>query len=283
MKQLGPGILKESEIYFTSVSPKAQKLFYNVLCAGHFYCDSEYHLARDNYSSILILHVIKGSFSFRNGQDDFFTALEGETVILDCFEPHEYFTKDNLESLWLHINGANSRELCSELTENAGNIISRENCESVKTKISEIFEKIRNNKGFSEENLTVEVYALLMELFNVASTKHSSDGYHGNMIEALKVYISAHLEEKITVAGLSEIAHMSPTHFSRVFRQYTGFSPYDYVINARLNKAKELLLKTDMSVAQIAYATGFNSQANFVYCFTDSMGVSPGKFRKTGF
>lgn len=76
---------------------------------------------------------------------------------------------------------------------------------------------------------------------------------------------------------------MSTTHFSRVFKQQTGFSPYDYVLMMRLNKAKELLLKTDMYIAEIAYETGFNSEANFVYCFKNIEGISPGKFRKLNF
>lgn len=64
MKQIGPGILPASEIYFSSPSQKAKKLYYNVLCAGHFYCDNNYRLVRDNYDSILVLYVVSGSFTF---------------------------------------------------------------------------------------------------------------------------------------------------------------------------------------------------------------------------
>ena len=106
---------------------------------------------------------------------------------------------------------------------------------------------------------------------------------HEDNIQRVKEYITEHLGESISVEALSEIANMSVTNFSRVFRQQTGFSPYDYVLSSRLNKAKECLLRTDMSVTQIAYETGFNSEANFIYCFTKSEGISPGKFRKLKF
>ena len=91
------------------------------------------------------------------------------------------------------------------------------------------------------------------------------------------------LSNNITVEDLAKIANMSVTNFSRVFRQHTGFSPYDYVLSSRINKAKEYLLKTDISIAQCAYETGFNSEANFIFCFTNSEGISPGKFRKLKF
>ena len=82
---------------------------------------------------------------------------------------------------------------------------------------------------------------------------------------------------------LADELHISPTHLSRLFRQYTGFSPYDYVIAVRISKAKEYLLTTDKSITDIAYLTGFNSQANFIYCFKNHEGMSPGKFRKLKF
>ena len=77
--------------------------------------------------------------------------------------------------------------------------------------------------------------------------------------------------------------HMSPSHFSRVFKQQTGFSPYDYVLIVRLNRAKELLQRTSMTVSEIAYETGFNSESNFIYFFTTNVGISPGKFRRLKF
>jgi AraC family transcriptional regulator len=76
---------------------------------------------------------------------------------------------------------------------------------------------------------------------------------------------------------------MSPSHFSRVFKQQTGFSPYDYVLVSRLNRAKEYLQKTSMTVSEIAYEVGFNSDTNFIFFFKSNTGLSPAKFRKLKF
>ena len=279
MKQFGPGILGNSEIVFSSSTAKAKKIYYNVLCAGHFYCDEKYHLKRDNYDSFLILYVADGKFTFIDKGNQF-TAEKGDTVILDCYKSHEYFTNDYLESYWVHIEGANCRDFYNEITEN-GSIIKGNENSRIKERIIRLFKGV--DHSVHESELSLEVYKLFLEMTNPAIRSVKGETPHRENIKSIKEYISDHLNEKITVNHLAEAVHMSPTHFSRVFKVQTGFSPYDYVVASRLSKAKEYLLTTDMSVAEIAYETGFNSEANFVYCFTNNEGISPGKFRKLKF
>ncbi len=76
---------------------------------------------------------------------------------------------------------------------------------------------------------------------------------------------------------------MSSSHFSKIFRQQTGFSSYDYLLITRLNKAKDYLQKTDLSVSEIAFQVGFNSDTSFISFFRQSTGLSPNKFRRLMF
>lgn len=273
--------MEKSEIYFSSPSLKAKKLYYNTLSAGHFYCDKDYHLKRECFDSILLVHIIDGTFTFRTGNGEFVTAKNKDTVIMDCYEPHEYWTADSLEFLWIHIDGPNCRAICSEIISTDGNISKSVKHGYIKEIIYKIFEGVKGAACFSEHELSFAIYELLIELLNPSKAKNGK--HHEESIAKAKEYIFEHLNERITVESLAKISNMSPTHFSRVFRQQTGFSPYDYVLSSRLNKAKEYLLKTDMSVTQIAYEAGFNSEANFIYCFTNNEGISPGKFRKLKF
>lgn len=281
MKQIGPGILPKSEIFFSSPSLKAKKLYYNVLCAGHFYCDNSYHLKRDNYDSILILHIIDGTFTFKGENGEFLTAEKTDTVILDCYESHEYFAEDSVEFLWIHIDGVNSREICREIISDNGNISKSVKYNYLRDLLFKIFSDVKNGVIIPEQQLSFSIYEMLLELLNPSKTKDKT--IHEENIARTKEYIVSHLNEQITVEILADVANMSVTNFSRVFRQQTGFSPYDFVLSTRLNKAKEYLLQTNMSVTQIAYETGFNSESNFIYCFTNNEGISPGKFRKLKF
>ena len=72
---------------------------------------------------------------------------------------------------------------------------------------------------------------------------------------------------------------MSPAHFSRSFKAATGSAPHEYVSLQRLDLAKRLLLTSDRLLIDIAYATGFSSQANFNRAFRRAVGTTPGAYR----
>ncbi len=278
----GTGVLEKSELYFSSPSQTAKNIYYYAVSSGHFFCDKNYRLVRESFESLLILYVANGTFTFVNGNGRHLTAKSGDTVILDCYSPHEYYTADTLESLWVHVCGGDSRKLYGEIVKAHGNILHCKDCDYVKCLISRIIDGMSGKTPPTENAVSLNIYKLFLELLNPLSAG-SGETKNEDNIELAKSYIFEHLSENITVKKLSAAARMSASHFSRVFKQQTGFSPYDYVLTARLNRAKELLQKTDFSVLQIAEETGFNSEANFVYFFTTNAGVSPLKFRKLKF
>lgn len=282
MKSTELGVLKKSEVYFSSPSQTAKKLYYYPISAGHFFCIKGYHLIRDNYNSLLITHIIDGTFTYiKDGKH--ITARAGDTVILDCYKPHEYYTNDSFESIWIHIAGANSFELFEEVEKTDGNLVKCRDVNHVKKLLFRIYDSISGVNPPSELNISLDIYKIFAELLNPQSIKSKSESNYEDSIQDVKNYITENLNEKLTVQRLADESHMSTSHFSRVFKQQTGFSPYDYVLITRLNKAKYLLQKTEMSVSSIAYETGFNSESNFICFFTDNEGISPGKFRKLKF
>lgn len=282
MKCNETGVLKKSEVYFSSPSQIAKKLYYYPISAGHFFCVKEYHLVRKNYNSLLITHILDGSFTFvKDGKH--ITARKGDTVILDCYKPHEYYTNDNFESIWVHIAGANSYELFEEIESSAGNLIKCKDIQHLRKLLFRIFDGIKSDNPPTELNLSLDIYKLFAELLNPQSAKSKGENSYEDCVQIVKEYISENLNENLTVAKLAEIVNMSSSHFSRIFKRQTGFSPYDYILISRLNRAKYLLQVTDMTVASIAYETGFNSESNFIFFFTENEGISPGKFRKLKF
>lgn len=282
MKSTETGVLKKSDLLFYTPSSTAKKMYYYPICAGHIFAAHGYHMIRKNYKSILVAHIIDGSLTFvLNGEH--ITAHKNDTVILDCFKPHEYYTDNSFESIWIHFNGPNCIDICEEITALNGNIIKTDNYEQIKSLLFRIFNDISKKEHISEMNMSLNIYKLLGELSNPVSDMDCSKANYDDLINNAKKYIAAHLNEKLTVQIISEITHMSPSHFSRVFKQKTGFSPYDYVLISRLNKAKDYLQKTNMTVSQIAYEVGFNSDTNFIFFFKTNTGISPSKFRKMKF
>lgn len=99
-------------------------------------------------------------------------------------------------------------------------------------------------------------------------------------IEDTLLYIEQNPAEDLSVGRLAARLFFSPDHFTRLFKSVTGEPPRRYIARVRNQKAIQLLLSTDMSVARIAAATGFETPAYFSGTFKKMNGVSPADFRK---
>jgi AraC-like DNA-binding protein len=94
-------------------------------------------------------------------------------------------------------------------------------------------------------------------------------------------YVEAHLNNRIELVELSAIAGLSVFHFAREFKQSAGVTPHYYLMRRRVERAKELLASTDLSLSEIAFATGFSDQSHFTRHFRQMIGMTPGQFRRS--
>ncbi len=89
-------------------------------------------------------------------------------------------------------------------------------------------------------------------------------------------YIHDHLGQNLSLADLANLANLSPSRFTRVFRQETGLSPHQYLIQARIERAKHLLRSDgELSIGDIAHQVGFADQSHFTRHFKRIVGVTP--------
>ena len=93
-------------------------------------------------------------------------------------------------------------------------------------------------------------------------------------------YIEAHIDRDLDLAELASAASMSVYHFARRFKETVGMSPHAYVLSRRVRRAEALLGRSDTSLAEIAIACGFSSQAHLTTAFRARLGVTPGKYRR---
>ncbi|WP_438828686.1 helix-turn-helix transcriptional regulator [Streptomyces klenkii] len=85
--------------------------------------------------------------------------------------------------------------------------------------------------------------------------------------------------EPLDVPALARSAHMSPGHFSRSFRAAFGETPYSYLMTRRIERAKALLRRGDLSVTDVCFAVGCTSLGSFSSRFTELVGESPSAYR----
>ncbi|MDR7313845.1 helix-turn-helix transcriptional regulator [Brevibacillus nitrificans] len=100
-------------------------------------------------------------------------------------------------------------------------------------------------------------------------------------IDALIAYIHRYIDEPLPLSRLASYVSYSPYHFTRLFKERMGLPPLYYVSSLRLQKAKDLLIHTNMSVRDIGLEIGQQSLGTFSSRFTEKVGVSPTEFRNS--
>lgn len=103
----------------------------------------------------------------------------------------------------------------------------------------------------------------------------------GDVFAATRAWALDHLHDDLTLTTLARRATVSPRTFSRRFTADTGITPMQWVLRARIDHARELLERTDLSVTQIAEATGLRSDTNLRRHFGAIIGTSPTAYRAT--
>ncbi|MFY0758943.1 AraC family transcriptional regulator [Metabacillus dongyingensis] len=93
-------------------------------------------------------------------------------------------------------------------------------------------------------------------------------------------YFSFHLSENITIKDMAKRARLSPSRFSTLFREHFGKSPYQYLLQLRIEHAEELLLNSPLKLHQIAEYCGFADAQHFSKSFKKMTSKTPGSYRK---
>jgi AraC family transcriptional regulator len=94
-------------------------------------------------------------------------------------------------------------------------------------------------------------------------------------------HIEANLASKMDIDDLANVVALSRSHFSRAFKRSVGFSPMEYVVVRRVERAKVMISGTSEPLAEVALACGFADQAHLNRRFRDIVGVSPGRWRRS--
>lgn len=99
-------------------------------------------------------------------------------------------------------------------------------------------------------------------------------------IETTQDHMSTHFQEPLTLDGLAQMAGLSASHYSRLFKKLIGYSPIDYLTHLRVDRAKELLVLSDYRLKSIASSVGYSDEFYFSRIFKKIAGVSPREYAK---
>ena len=101
----------------------------------------------------------------------------------------------------------------------------------------------------------------------------------GHELRHVLDYIDVHLTGEITIRTLAAQSNLSTSHFRALFKQATGLSPRQYILNERIRRAEKLLQQTDLPITQVALAVGFYDQSHLTRHMRQLLGTTPGALR----
>lgn len=149
--------------------------------------------------------------------------------------------------------------------------------------VEAIMEEERDRKHNSSEVTNGILCALLLLIArkNVGASDLPAGNYSKmrRIMDALR-YLELHYQNEMAIETIASVCHMSETHFRRQFRACMHMTPLAYLNFLRVEKACELLRRTDYSVELIAEKTGFQSQSSFIRNFKEYVGKTPYQWKK---
>lgn len=101
------------------------------------------------------------------------------------------------------------------------------------------------------------------------------------MIEKVYGYIEDHYDQDLSLNKLAEISRFSPSYLSRMYKQIVGKSISEHIVEVKLQKSKEMLLRSEMKIGEIAQLMGFSTPSYFTFFFKKRMNMSPQEYRES--
>ena len=265
------GVLASSRVYFHTPAHAAENLFLTLVCAGRYDCDGSYRVERNCYDSGLLLLVLAGEgYSYVRGRR---TGLrEGDLLLLDCYAEHCYGTDTGFCILWAHFSGQNARALLSAAEAYPPVLCAGSYPYSLVQDMETLFHMLDQKRRLPDAH----IHRMLTELTTAFLLPSETAGESPSQsMERVAAYLSSRLSENVTIEQLAALAHLSPSQLIRAFKRETGFSPHQYLLEARLNAARYLLASTGLSLAQIAEQCGFTDASALVNSFRRRLGITP--------
>lgn len=114
-----------------------------------------------------------------------------------------------------------------------------------------------------------------------SAQSHQLQGPHAHVLRRAQEFITTHYTESLSLEQVAEHVALSPTYFSRIFKQVIGCTFVEYLTRVRLEEARRLLRTTTLSLAEISYAVGYQSPNYFSEVFKTVEGMTASAYRRS--
>lgn len=228
-----------------------------------------------------LLYVASGIAHFQNGQT-YFPLPAGSAVVYypNHTQFYYYTAEDASDVFWVHFTGNQvSRYLKGNgFPDNGFYMV------GINSRYVSIFNHMIHEQQLKKENYDelCKHYLLQLLLLMNRGMKEASESCNNHIaaINRTVTYFHGHYNEPISICKIAKENHLTPNWFNRCFQDYYGMSPQAYLMNIRIEKAKEFLTNYSLSIAEVSQLTGYSDAFYFSRIFKRKTGLSPQQYRK---
>lgn len=195
-------------------------------------------------------------------------------------KPDEYSIQTPLKfGSWTKLSKAFQESLGSMLISESAIVIQK--AKIFKKYFVELKKELTSQQSSYEIMVGNIIENLFVDLHRHLSLQRQKTEQDDHFIEKLNQIICTDFNRKWIIDDLAHQFGMGKTKFTNEVKELTGYPPNSYIINLKIDKAIELLKNKDTSLSDIAYACGFSSLQHFTSIFSQRIGMSPGKYKRS--
>lgn len=280
-------VSSDSRWFIASTHPMARIRLPYVQEIGEFAAKRNYMTTRTHLPSFLLKITLDGEGFLRYDDLEYYTQ-RGEFFLIDCRHPHYYSTSpraDFWKVIWIHFWGGDAQEYYRcfwEVNHGSPKSILRtpESVQIIRNLIqdysAELYTDYRTDVKASSQISTLLSNCVLSVL---EGNDKLSLQTPPKFVFEVRNYIAEHYQERITLDFLAEKFYVNKFYLHKQFQLYLHTTPREFQKNLRINKAKEFLRASTLSVGDIADNLGFDTPSYFISSFRKAEGKTPLQYR----
>ncbi len=251
---------------------------FRILLAGITYEDPHYQIKRINSTDSIVEYVIAGKGHIELNHRHY-TVSKGDMYILPSHTTHHYYadSKEPWQKIWMNVQGRLVDELLTLYGLGNKVVFQNANGYDYMSKILTLCE----DTSLSGYEINRRASCVLFELICFLAECEKGNQHRVNPeAEKLKAFIDSNLDQKISIRQLSSLIFRSEAQTIRIFKQAYHQTPYEYLLNRRIERATLFLQNTGMPIKEIALRLGFYDEHYFSNLYKKRTGFTPSARRQ---